>query len=165
MNQKGISIIEILIVIFIITVTLTALLGLVNFSLKTSTLIKETTKANAFAQEMMEVIRDFRNEVSWNNDDPGNQYDGLGIMTTGIAYYPEKSIDIPPKWMLIQGEETISSFTRKIVFEDVSRDFTTDDIEGVYNLINDDPDTKKATVTVSWKNKKVELITYFTNWK
>ena len=28
-----------------------------------------------------------------------------------------------------------------------------------------DYDTKKATVTVWWKDKQIELVSYFTNWQ
>jgi len=163
-NEKGLSIVEILIITAIIGIALTSLLGIATFSLKIATLEREVTQANILAQETMEAVRNFRDETDWNNDDSQNQYDGLGVIATGVAYHSEKSSDTPPKWMLIQGEETIDGFTRKVVFEDVSRDGN-DDIEQVYNPNNDDPDSKKTTVTVSWKDKKVEVITYFTNWK
>lgn len=163
-NEKGLSIVEILIITAIIGIALTSLLGIATFSLRIATLEREVTQANILAQKIMEAVRNFRDETDWDNDDPQDQYDGLGVLTTGVAYYPEKSSDIPPKWMLVQREETIDGFTRKVVFEDVSRD-TNDDIEQVYNPNNDDPDTKKTTVTVSWKDKKVEIVTCFTNWK
>ena len=162
-NEKGLSIVEILIIAAIIAIALTSLLGIATFSLKIATLEREVTQANILAQETMEAVRNFRDETDWNNDDPQDQYDGLGIIATGVAFHPEKSSDTPPKWMLIQGEETIG-FTRKVVFEDVSRDGN-DDIEQTYNPNNDDPDSKKIIVTVSWKDKEVEIITYFTNWK
>lgn len=163
-NEKGLSIVEILIIAAIIGIALTSLLGIATFSLRIATLEREVTQANILAQKTMEAVRNFRDETDWNNNDPQDQYDGLGVITTGVAYCPEKSSDIPPKWMLIQGEETIDGFTRKVVFEDVSRD-TNDNIEQVYNPNNDDPDTKKTIVAVSWKDKKVEIVTYFTNWK
>lgn len=157
-STKGISIIEILIVIAVITIALTSLLGVVTFSLKVSTSIKETTKANTLAQETIEAVRNFRDGTTWDTD-------GLGTLTTSVAYYPKKSDDIPPKWTLIQGIETINGFTRKIVFEKVSRDPTTDDIEDTYNSDHDDPNTREAIATVFWKDKKVEIVTYFTDWK
>lgn len=164
-NKKGISIVEILVVIAIIGVALVSLLGLATFSLKASTLIKETTRANSLAQETIEAVRNFRDGITWDNDDPENKYDGLGIVATGVAYHPEKSIDTPPKWMLIQEEEIVNGFSRKVVFEDVSRD-ADDNIEDSYNPANDDPDTRKVTAIISWKdNKKVEIVTYLTNWK
>ena len=162
-DNKGISIVEILVIIAIIGIALASLLGLATFSLRASTSIKETTRANSLAQEAIEAVRNFRDGIAWDNDDPENKYDGLGVITTGIIYHPEKSTDTPPKWQLIQGEETVGGFTRKVVFENVSRDTTNYNI--VENGGENDPDTKKVTVTVSWGNKKVEIITYLTNWK
>lgn len=163
-GKKGISVVEILVVAAIITFALVSILTLATFSLKTSILVEETTKAKNIADETMEAVRNFRDNIDWTNNDLANQYDGLGIVSTGIAYHPEKSTDVPPKWMLLQGEEIIDGFTRKVVFENVSRDPITDDIEIIYVPANDDPETKKALVTVSWKNKKVEIISYLTNW-
>lgn len=159
---KGISIIEILVVIAIIGITLTSILSLATSSLRVSTSIKETTQANSLAQETMEAIRNFREGINWNNDDPQNKYDGLGVVSTGIAYHPEKSSDVPPRWMVVQGEEGMGLFTRKVIFENVLRDANDNIVEtGGIN----DPDTKKVVVTVSWKNKKAEIISYLTNWK
>jgi len=156
-NNKGVSIIEILVVIAIINVTLIGLLGLAAFSLKASTLIKETNQADFLAQEAFEAVRNFRDGTDWTN--------GLGSesLITGAAYHLEKSGDVPPKWQLISGDETVNGFTRKVTFEDVHRDLVDDDIvdSGGYN----DDETKKVIVTISWKDKTVELATYFTNWR
>ena len=163
-NKKGILVIEILVVVSIISIALVSILDLATFSLKTSALIKETTKAKNIAEETIEAVRNFRDNINWDNDDLANQYDGLGKITTEVAYHLEKSTDTPPKWMLIQGEWTVQGFLQKVVFENVSRDPITKNIEGTYNSANNDPETKKVTVAVSWKDKKVELVTYFTNW-
>jgi type II secretory pathway pseudopilin PulG len=161
-NNKGITIVEILVIIAIIGIAFGSLLGLSALSLRVSTSIKETSRANSLAQETLEAVRNFRDGIPWNNDDPENKYDGLGVITTGTAYHPEKSTDTPPKWQLIQGEETVNGFTRKVVFENVQRD-------GNDNIVDsggtNDPDTKKVTVTVTWKNKEVKIVTYLTNWK
>ena len=159
-NEKGISIIELLTVIAIIMVALTSLLGVATFSLSRSILTKETIQANNLAQEAIEAVRNFRDGTAWDTN-------GLGVITGeaayyGGSYYIQKTADIPPKWQLILGEETITNFTRKIVFLNAQRD-TNDNI--VETGGTNDPNTKKVTVTVSWKDKKVEIITYLTNWK
>lgn len=152
---KGISIVEILIAIAVIVIGLAGLLGVATFSLKISTLIKETTRANNLAQEAMEAVRNFREGTDWNTN-------GLGTLTAGLAYYPQKSTDIPAKWQMISGEETIDGFTRKVIFNNVQRDGNDNIVEsGGTN----DPDTKKLTVTVSWKEEKIEIVTYLTNWR
>jgi len=113
-NKKGISIIEILVVIAIIITALSSLLGLASFSLGVSTLIKQTNQANNLSQEVMEAVRNFRDGTSWD-------IDGLGKLATSTDYYPQAT-GSPSKWQLVQGTENIDGFTRKVVFEDVMRD-------------------------------------------
>ena len=157
-NKKGISIIEILVVIAIIITALRSLLGLASFSLGVSTLIKQTNQANNLSQEVMEAVRNFRDGTSWD-------IDGLGKLATSTDYYPQAT-GSPSKWQLVQGTENIDGFTRKVVFEDVMRDSNSNIVEsGGTN----DPNTKKVTVTVSWEERgrdhKLEIFTYLTNWK
>ena len=153
-NNKGVSIIEILVVIVIINVTLVALLGLAAFSLKNSTLVKETNQADFLVQEAFEAVRNFRDGTEWATD-------GLGNLSPGI-YHLEKSVDIPPKWQLISGSEIINGFSREIEIENVHRDSVSHDI---VEIGDPDSETKKVTVTVSWKDKEVKIATYFTNWR
>jgi len=156
-NKKGASIIEILIVIAIIVIALTSLLGVATFSLRISTLMRETNQANNLSQEVMEAVRNFRDGTSWD-------VDGLGKLATSTDYYPQATSS-PSKWQLVQGIENIDGFTRKVVFEDVMRDSNSNIVEsgGTYN-----PNTKKVIVTVSWKERgrehKLEIFTYL-NWK
>ena len=152
---KGASVIEILIVIAIIVIALVTLLGVAAFSLSISISVKETTKANNLAQETIEAVRNFRDGTTWNTN-------GLGTLNIGVSYFPQKTADNPPKWLLTQGEETINSFKRKVVFSNTQRD-TNDNI--IESGGTNDPNTKKVTVTVSWQDKKVEIVTYLTNWR
>ena len=154
-NKKGISIVEILVVVAIITIVLISLLGLATFSLRISTLIKETAQVNNLAQEAIEAVRNFRDGTDWD-------VDGLGTLIVGISYHPRKTTDDPPKWELVSGEEIVGDFTRKIVFDNVQRD-TNDDIVETGGTL--DPNTKKITVTISWKDKEVEIVSYLTNWR
>lgn len=157
-NKKGLSLIEILVSIAIISTTLVSLLGLTSFSLRITSIVKQTNRANNMAQEIMEQIRNFRDVTSWNTD-------GLGIVIPNIDYYVQKS-GTPPKWQLVPGAITIDGFTKKAVFEVVKRD-SNDDIVETGGI--EDPDTKKVIVTVSWQEREntrqLELISYFTNWK
>lgn len=150
----GFSIIEILAVIAVIAIALSSLLGMAVLSLKVSTLMKETNQANALAQETMEAVRNFRDGTAWNSN-------GLGAMTIGVDYY-SRVAGSPASWEFIPGAETIGQFSRKIIFSNVLRDANKNIVPaGGAN----DPDTKKAAVTVSWKDKKVKIEAYFTNWK
>lgn len=156
-NQKGISVIEILIATAVLGIALVSLLGLINSSLHTSSLIKQNTQVDALIQETMEAIRNFRDNTVWDSN-------GLGVLTKNADYYPRKAID-GLSWELVPGEETIDEIARKVVFYRAYRD-ENDDISE--NGI-EDPDTLKAVATVSWpekgKTKSVEVSTYFTNWK
>jgi len=155
---KGITIIEILVIVAILTIALVSFLGVAAFSLKISSLIKEETKANTLAQEAIEVVRNFRDGTDWGTD-------GLGSLTTGISYCFQKTADTPPKWTLTPGTETIDGFLREIILEKVSRDPATDDIQETYDSLYDDPNTRKIEVTVEGEDRTIEIITYLTNWR
>lgn len=164
MRQSGVSAIEILVVSSIIAITLTGLLGVINFSLKSPTLLKETVRANLLAQEAMEALRAFRDSTDW-------MIGGLGALNvkTEIAdnpYYPKIDSTLgSPRWVLLEGEEETSNFVRKIIFEKVFRD----EDGNIAEFGVEDSGTKKATAIVSWEsrwgNRSVELTTYLTDWK
>src|SRR3989344_1926701 len=149
-NKKGFGIIEMLVVIFLVVVGLNSLLGFSSFSLNISNLTKQTTQANKLA---LEAVRNFRDGTTWN-------VNGLGTLTNGTIYHIQKTTDVPPKWQLVTGEETIDNFKRKIVFGEVFRNSSTDDIA---DSGDQDTNTKKVTVTITWQNESVELVTYLTN--
>ena len=156
-KSKGMSLIEILIVISIVTIGLVYLLGMFSFSLRIAGSEEKLTRANFIAQEAMEGVRNFRDETNW-------EVDGLGTITTSTFYHLEKT-GSPPKWTLSPEAKTIDGFEQIIVFDNVRRD-SDDNIVENGGTINSD--TKKVTVTVSWlergKSKEVELITFFTKW-
>lgn len=157
-NKKGISIIEILVAVAILGVTFSSLFGLIGFSLRASNMVKQSTQANVLAQGVMEAVRDFRNQNPW-------EVSGLGVLSVGTAYHPEKTGGVLPEWNLVLGQVTAGIFTKQVIFETVYRD-SNDDIKesGI-----EDPYTKKATVTVFWQERgrdhQMELVSYFTNWQ
>ena len=157
-GKNGLSLIEILVAITIISTTLVSLLGLTSFALRITSSINQTNRANNIAQGLMEQVRNFRDGTLWN-------VDGLGIVATNTDYYIQKS-GTPLKWQPVEGTETIDVFTKKIVFEDVMRD-ANDDIITAGGI--NDPNTKKASVTVFWDERgishQIELASYFTNWR
>lgn len=153
-TDKGITIIEILIVITIVAFLLLGFFQLSSFSFRVIQHNEKQIKAINLAQEEIEAARNIRDE-SWDN---------ISSLTMGADYYPAKS-GLPPKWHLSAGSETINSFNRKVVFENVVRDDNDDIVES--SGVND-PNTKKVIATVFWaegeKTLYVELITYITNW-
>ena len=149
----------------VLTIALMGVLGLAFLSISAGTLQEQVLQASNLTQETMEAVRNFRDGVAWNNDDFANEYDGLGVVGIGVPYHPLMSSDVPPRWQLISGAETVNGFTRSVVFDEVRRN-ASDNIVTTGGTV--DPNTKQATVTVSWTEKgrshQVELVTYFTNW-
>jgi prepilin-type N-terminal cleavage/methylation domain-containing protein len=155
-NPKGISIIELLVVVAIISIALVGLLNTTSVSLKFSSLMKENDQAKALAEEALEVVRNFRDGTTWN-------INGLGILALDTAYHPEKVAGVPQKWNLVLGEETINIFARKIVIKKVFRDSNSN----IASTGTEDVNTKQIVATVSWEmgTRKVEISTYLTNWR
>lgn len=153
--KKGFGVIEILVVVFLVVLGLGALFGFTVFSLSIANLNKQTAQANGLAIETIETIRNFRDGTDWNSD-------GLGTLSLGIDYYLQNTESDPPEWEFIQGKELIDGFERSVVFSQVFRDSSSGNIA---DSGNNDSGTKRATITVSFGDRKVELITYFTNWR
>lgn len=159
-HNKGFIFLEILIAIALISIVFITLLGIGFLSLNISSSIKIANQADSLAKEEFEALRAFRDGTTWAS--------GLGTVSFGSSnpYYLviDNSVN-PPKWNIQSGTETVGIFTRSIVFDKVSRDPATQDIESVYSSANDDPDTIKATITISWLNKNSNVVAYFTNWQ
>ena len=164
--SKGISIVELLVAIMIIGMTITALISFSTFSLRIASLFEQTTQASFLAQDYMEALKNYRDNTGWNDDDPGDQYDGLGRVASEVSLHLELSGDTPPRWQLLLGQETLGIFTRDVVIESAERD-TSDNIVASGGTL--DLETKKVTVTVSWEERggirEIETITYLTNFR
>jgi len=161
--NKGVSIIEILVVVTFVVVSFTSLLGLIAYSLRTSNLIKKTVQAGSLTQEAMEAVRNFRDGTDWNVNGL-KDYVGIDATSSGPWQVKLDTTFSPPKWALAAGTETIDNFSRQVFFEKVSRDFNKN-IQDVYSSVGDDPNTRKVTAKVFWEGKEVKLSTYLTNWK
>lgn len=158
-NQRGISVLEIVIGSAMIAVAFVSVVGVGVFSLSQSFSISRNTQAIALAQEAMEAVRNVRDQTQWNSD-------GLGVLMLNVAYYPQTSSDNPPRWQMIQGEEQIQGFTRTITFTNALRDGSGNIVEGG-GL--EDPNTKRVVAAVSWSERgrthQTTLETYLTNWR
>ncbi len=157
-KSRGVSLLELLVVVGVVSIGLVYLLGIFSFALKIAASEKLLIQANFLAEEAMEGVRNFRDRTNWHTD-------GLGVIDTSTVYHLEKT-GLPPEWNLISGEKTIDGFTQKIVFDDVRRD-SNDDITESGGTI--DSNTKKITITISWQergeDKEIELVGFLTNWK
>lgn len=146
--------IEILVVVAIVGISLAGLLGSFGFYLKITETIKKTTEANALAQDTIESVRSFRDNTDWG-------VNGLGVLATGLDYYPQKT-GSPAQWILTPGTETINGFSRRVVFSAVRRNDSDNIVLEGGSL---DPDTKKIEAFVGWEDKEVKITTYLTHWK
>lgn len=151
-SKKGVTIIEVLVAITIIVLAFGLLAGLSVFSIRALNLINESSQANNLAIEALEVVRLYRDGTDWETD-------GLGILITNSPYYP---IIENNSWRLIQGEENIGIFRRKIIFSEVYRDLN-------HNISQtgpiNDPNTRKVTAIISFRGRELKLSTYLTNWR
>jgi type II secretory pathway pseudopilin PulG len=156
MNNKGFSVVELVIVSAIIIVAFGGILGVAAFSTVAAGVARQTTEATLLAQEEMESLGNWRDGTDWS-------VDGLGVLTIGADYYSAQSAGA---WDMNVGTESVGEFTRKFVLADVCRDGS-DDIAGCPATYTD-ADTVEATVTVSWtersRSHQVEIVKYFTNW-
>ena len=66
-NQKGFSLLGVMVAVFLISMGLVAILSLANYSLRAATLSKNKTTASFLAQEGIEAVRYIRESQSdWN---------------------------------------------------------------------------------------------------
>jgi len=158
LNKKnGFALLEIIIAIALITIAFSVLLGVMFSAFGVSSSIQKQTKANLLASEEFEAVRAFRDGTTWATN-------GLGVANVGDVN-PYHMVNNSNVWTLVAGVEITDIYTRKVVFDKVSRDPVTFNIDAIYNAGRDDVDTRKVTVTVSWEGKSIQQITYLTNWK
>ncbi len=160
-RQRGAILIEAFIAVMVIGVAFAAMLDVGTLSIKTSASISQSSQANFLMKESLETVRSFRDGTTWAGS-------GLGTVNTGSAnpyHFTLNTGVIPNTWTLTPGAETAGIFTRKIVFDKVSRDPATQNIEAAYNAAHNDANSRKVTATVSFSGKTLNLVTYFTNWK
>lgn len=152
MNQKGMGLIEIILVVGIISASFFAIGELALMSMKASAERSERARALAVAQEGIEVVRTIR-DAGWTAN--------IAPLTFGATYYVATSSD---QWILTATDPGLvgGRYARTVVIDNVSRDIN-DDIVVIGGT--DDPGTKKVTATVTWGSpvKSVELVTYITN--
>ncbi|MBI4137846.1 MAG: hypothetical protein HY472_01180 [Candidatus Sungbacteria bacterium] len=148
--QKGLGLIEVLLVSALVTAVFGAFLQASTLSLRLLHREKENLEAVFLAGEALEAVRAIRDE-SWDQN--------IAPLTNQTPYYP---IIENGKWRLsAQNPGTINNrYARSLVFDQVFRD--AEDriaLAGTY-----DPDTRKVTSRITWEGKDTELVAYITNF-
>lgn len=160
-HKNGFIFLEVLISTALISIVFITFLSIGVLSLNVSYDLHKKNQMDSLVKEELEALRSFRDDTTWATN-------GLGTVLTSDSNPYHLVLDTtvsPAKWKLVTGLETADSFTRKVVFDKVSRDLSTNNIESTYNSSRDDPDTRKVTVSVTFKDKTSQVITYLTNWQ
>ncbi len=141
LTTSGQSLIEILVGIGVGVIIIGGVAATIALTLRSNVQNKNNQIATSLAQEVVSEVSDFAG-ANWHN---------LDNLSTGLQYHLATS---GPNFSAQSGIETFTVegkvFTRYFVYNNVSRDAATDNIESSYNSANNDPSTKKLTVTVSW---------------
>ncbi len=157
-DRRGFSIIEIAVVVAIAGVALIGILSVVVYSLRAQVTVRQSMQAAQYAKDAIEAVKSYRGQTSWD-------INGIGTLAAGANYHPALATDnASSSWTMALGAETIGPFSRTIVFDRISRDPSSKNIESAYNAANDDPESRKMTVTLSWSEKNIQMTTYITNW-
>lgn len=159
-NQEGFVFLEVLIGSALIIIVITTLVTIGFSVINLSHTLQKTAEANALIKEEIEAVRSFRDGTTWASS--------IGNLSTGSANPYHMVLDNstnPGRWTIQTGAETTGIYTRKVVFDSVSRDPTTNNIETTYNSAHRDGNTLKVTVTVSWSSSTSQVVAYLTNWQ
>lgn len=158
--NKGFIFLEIVMAVAIFSIVFITLLGITFLSMQISSSVAKNNNADALAKEAIEAVRSFRDATTWGTN-------GLGTFETGNSNPYHFVLDTstnPAVFTLAAGSEAVGGFTRYVVFDKVSRDLLTSNIEATYNASHDDPNTRKVTVTVVG-TATYQFVTYLTNWR
>lgn len=152
--QRGISLIEIAVIIPIVGIAFFSIYQLVSLALVNNEDQGRRVQALALTKDGVELVRVIR-DADWSNIDS---------LTTGANYYLSGSNGA---WSLTPTDPGVLEgiFTRTVVFEAVNRD----DDDNISETGTADPNTRLLTVTVTWeergKDREIELQTYLTNFQ
>ena len=157
-KSRGSLLFELLIVISLLAVILSVGANAVFLSLRSNKTSGERDVASGLASETLEAVRSTVEE-NWQN---------IYSLTKSTGhYYPLQSVN---KWTLTSGDQVVTlnniAYTRYITVDNVSRDYTTRNIQSSYSGADDDPSTQKVTVKISWAGgNSITLVEYFFRWK
>ncbi|HBT81815.1 hypothetical protein A3B26_01630 [Candidatus Giovannonibacteria bacterium RIFCSPLOWO2_01_FULL_48_47] len=149
--RQGFGLLEIVLAVSLVAGSLLALVAVFLLAQSTVEFSNQKLQVAFLLEEGLEVLRHLR-DSGWNQN--------IALLSPNTDYY----LSFDPalfQWSVVGlAPAPISGlFTRSFRIENVSRDGTAN-IETIYNPANDDPDTKKITMKVSWNFKgREELLT------
>ena len=161
-TNSGFGLIEILIASAVILVAMTTLSSVVLSAFRITDEGVEKIQAEFLAGEGLEVVRLLRDKGWEANIEP---------LSSGTVYYPVWNVSTID-WTLDASDPGLidGTFTRVVIFEDVYRRLSDDDIVPEEDAATKalDSGTKKVTSRVSWKGRasspEVRLEMYITNF-
>ena len=154
-GERGISALEILVGLSIILFVLSGIVAAFQQHLSAGLRDMNQIKAAYLTEEGIEALRSLR-DSSWST---------FSSLTMESPYYLFYSTTTAA-WEATTTAQTIDSqFVRTFVLERVYRRNSDDDIVPLADAAAKtlDPNTKKATVLVSWEDRTMELMTYLAN--
>lgn len=148
--KNGFGLIEVVVGMAIISVAFLGLMSVANLSFKILQKSSNNIKAGFLLEEGAEAVKIIR-DSGWNN---------VSSLSNGVNYYLNYN---GVTWATSTTAVYVDNFERKFVLSEVLRD-ANDDISSSGVV---DPDTKKVTISVSWKEGGSAVIqtfsTYMTN--
>ncbi|MBI4097709.1 MAG: hypothetical protein HY426_01600 [Candidatus Levybacteria bacterium] len=148
-NEKGQSLVELLVAIGLATLLLPALLTGISASRGGRAQHDQRLQASSYLRQAQEAVRSIAQQ-GWS-----------GIATNG-TYYPEISGN---SWILTPGTQDLNGLSLGITISDTYRDSSGAIVESGGTI---DPSTKKVVVYVSWADPYVSSVSaasYFTRYK
>lgn len=154
MNQRGLGMVEIIVVVAVILVGFTAILQLFRLQIQTERIKREELAAYALLSEALEAVRSVR-DSNWGN---------LSALTMRADYYPVIS---GTAWTLsLTNPGPTNGYSQWVVLSSVQRDINANIIPSGGST---DADTFRVRAYVEWQSsgntKTKSLTTYLTNWQ
>jgi hypothetical protein len=161
-RKCGFGLIEVVAASGIISMVILSVSLFFQKTLELSKFAQDTVQANYLLEEGVDIVQAERSE-RWSTDLGGL---GVGSLVSGTDYYTDFLSS--GFWGISATPEMLAGrFERKVAVGNVSRDPVTRNIEAIYNVANNDPDTRKVTVSVGWWTKAgtttKSITTYVTN--
>jgi Tfp pilus assembly protein PilV len=133
-NSKGFLIIEVIMVIFIISISMWAIMSVAQKSIQLSQRSLHSNQATFLLEEGAEATRMIR-DATWSN---------ISSLTVNTDYYLSFSGNT---WTLTSNPEILGNFSRRIRFSNVNRNTTTGSISSSGSV---DAGTKLVSIYVDW---------------